>query len=156
MKKIACIVLFGIWASAAEAGCNDGDIRNRAELWQRLTQRSVDIVSMLAVGDPTVEGLIAPEAKFSLGAGDVGEPLGNGLAGAAAFSTSLNAASYQIEGWDSVPFPVENPCARHIARVTFYDATRQNGADVKLSFEQGRLIEADGWWRSYSYGTISR
>ena len=111
---------------------------------------------MLAVGDPTVEGLIAPEAKFSLGSGDVGEPLGSGLEGAAAFSASLNAASYQISGWDTVPFPVENPCAKHTARVTFYDAARRNGAIVDFIFEQGRLIEADGWWRSYSYGTISR
>ena len=97
--------------------------------------------------------LVAPSAKFSLGAGDVGRPLGTGVTGAQALARDMDANTYRFLGWDYMDGPA-NPCSAHKVAVEFVDSRNKRLSQVEFKFDAGRLVGAAGWSRSFETGRV--
>ena len=128
------------------------------ELRSALSLRAVEILNRAAAAksdaDPRLQQMLAPSATFSLGAGDVGQPLGSGVPGARALARLMKADSFRFLGWDYIPTPIENACAREKVDVEFIDTRNNRVYPVAFTFEGGRLINAEGWSRSFVTGPI--
>ena len=143
--------------TSGKAVCEVADARTIADLRQMLSRRAVEAVSLAAAqqGDESsLTNLIAPTATFSLGVGDVGRTLGTGADGARAMAREMNADSFRFLGWDYIPTPVPDPCARHQVDVEFVDSRRENLYPVTFTFYAGQIVAAEGWSRSYQTGPI--
>ncbi|MEO6215030.1 MAG: hypothetical protein ABIO86_03280 [Sphingomonas sp.] len=129
-----------------------------AELRSALSLRAVEIVNHAAAAksdaDPRLEQMLAPSATFSLGAGDVGRPLGTGIPGARALARLIKADRFRFLGWDYIPTPIESACAREKVDIEFIDTRNNDVYPVAFTFEGGRLISAEGWSRSFVTGPI--
>ena len=117
-------------------------------------QRSVEIVALAASGDEKkLAALVDSAATFSIGAGDVGRPLGTGVQGARAFVDDLKAASYAYNGWDYIP-QERNVCGPQDVEVQFVTSDGSQMANVTFHYDGGVLRSAAGWWRSLFSGPV--
>ena len=137
---------------AEPSGCGLPEITSSRELHQFLSLRAVEMVRQ-ANRDGELATLIAPSASFSLGAGDVGRPLGTGVDGARELARTMNADTYRFLGWDYMDMPA-NACASQEVEVEFIDSQGKNVSRVKFTFESGRVVSAAGWERSYESGRL--
>ena len=137
---------------AEPSGCGLPEITSSRELHQFLSLRAVEVVRR-ANRDGELATLIAPSASFSLGAGDVGRPLGTGVDGARELARTMNADTYRFLGWDYMDMPA-NACASQEVEVEFIDSQGKNVSRVKFTFESGRVVSAAGWERSYESGRL--
>lgn len=128
-------------------------ITGMAELDHFLELRAVEVVERAADQDAGLATLVAPSASFSLGAGDVGRPLGTGVDGARALTRTMNADSYRFLGWDYMDTPAD-PCAKLQVTVEFIDSRGKNVSHVEFTFEAGRVVAAAGWQRSFETGPL--
>ena len=128
------------------------------ELRSALSLRAVEIVNRAAAAkndtDPRLQQMLAPSATFSLGAGDVGRPVGSGVPGARALARLMKADRFRFLGWDYTPTPIESACAREKVDVEFIDTRNNRVYPVAFTFEGGRLISAAGWSRSFVTGPV--
>ena len=129
-----------------------------AELRSALSLRAVEIVNRAAAAksdtDPRLQQMLAPSATFSLGAGDVGRPLGTGVPGARALARLMKADRFRFLGWDYIPTPIESACAREKLDIEFIDTRNNRVYPIAFTFEGGRLISAAGWSRSFVTGSV--
>jgi len=143
---------------AAAGSCEFGEAKTIGELRSALSLRAVEIVNRAAAAksdaDPRLVQLVPPTAAFSLGGGDVGRPLGTGVAAARAFARLMKADRFRFLGWDYIPTPIENPCAREKVDVEFVDTRSEAVYPVTFTFEAGRLVSAEGWRRSFVTGPV--
>ena len=152
---LACValVLAAAPSFAEPSGCGLPEITSSRELHQFLSLRAVEVVRRAANRDGEIAALIAPSASFSLGAGDVGRPLGTGVDGAREFARTMNADTYRFLGWDYMDMPVD-ACSSQEVEVEFIDSQGKNVSRVKFTFESGRVVSAAGWERSYESGRL--
>ena len=140
--------------------CDLRDVKTIGELRTVLSERAVEAVNLAAgpagAAEARLAQLVTPAAPFSLGAGDVGRPLGTGAAGARAFARDMKADSYRFLGWDYMPTPIEDACAAQKVDIEFIDTTHRYVYPVTFSFEGGRIVNVGGWTRSYQTGPIAR
>lgn len=119
----------------------------------------MDIVNLAARSrnsvPETLKDMVDPAAEISLGAGDVGRPLGTGTTGLRALALEMNADSFRFLGWDYIPMPIDTPCGKHKAEVEFTDSRRKNVFPVTFEFEAGRMVGAKGWTRSFEAGEVA-
>jgi hypothetical protein len=141
-------------------GCEVRGVKTIGELQYVLSRRAVDAVNRAArpnsETDTGIQRLVAPSATFSLGSGDVGRPLGTGISGARALAREMKADTFRFFGWDYIPTPVEDACARQKVEVEFIDSRGKNVYPVTFTFEAGRIVTAAGWSRSYETGPVER
>ena len=132
--------------------------RTIAELRSALSLRAVEIVNRAAAAksdtDPRRRQMLTPSATFALGAGDVGQPLGTGIPGARALARLMKADRFRFLGWDYIPTPIEDACAREKVDIEFIDTRDNRVYPVAFTFEGGRLISAEGWSRTFATGPI--
>jgi len=140
-------------AFAMPAGCVMPDISRASELDHFLVLRAVDVVKRAASPDEGLAALVDPAANFSLGAGDVGRPLGKGLNGARALAREMSADTYRFLGWDYMDMPTD-PCSRQKVEVEFIDNQGKTVSRVEFTFEAGRVVSAEGWQRSFETGRL--
>lgn len=140
-------------AFAAPAQCDLSAITGSRELHQALGLRTVELVRRAAGTHGDLASLVDPSANFSLGAGDVGRPLGTGAAGARQLAELMNADTYRFLGWDYMDLPV-NACSRQKIEVEFIDSQAKALSRVEFDFEEGRVVGAAGWQRSFESGRI--
>ena len=138
---------------AAPSGCDLPEITGSRELHQFLSLRAVEVVKRAANQDDGLATLIAPSASFSLGAGDVGRPLGTGVDGARELARTMNADTYRFLGWDYMDMPAD-ACSKWKVEVEFIDSNGKNVSRVEFAFESGRVVSAVGWERSYEAGRL--
>lgn len=138
---------------AEPSGCGLPEITSSRELHQFLGLRAVEVVRGAANRDGELAALIAPSASFSLGAGDVGRPLGTGVDGAHELARTMNADTYRFLGWDYMDMPAD-ACSSQEVEVEFIDSQRKNVSRVKFAFKSGRVVSAVGWERSYETGRL--
>ncbi|WP_162375215.1 hypothetical protein [Pseudoxanthomonas sangjuensis] len=148
-----CLVLAAGPAFAMPSGCGLPEITSARELQQFLSLRAVEVIKRAANRDDGLTALIASSASFSLGAGDVGRPLGTGVAGARELARTMNADTYRFFGWDYMDMPAD-ACSRHKAVVEFIDSHAKNVSRMEFVFESGRVVSATGWERSYVSGRL--
>lgn len=145
-------------AHAAEVGsCDFEKVTSTRELNDLLGKRSVEIVALAGRKDqPSADRLaklVAPHSPFSLGASDVGRPLGKGVDGARALAATMKADEYGFAGWDFMDMPT-NGCGHQVAIVIFVNKREARRSEVKFSFDNGRLTSAEGWETSYNLGRL--
>ena len=128
---------------AEPSGCGLPEITSSRELHQLLSIRAVEVVRRAANRDGELAALIAPSASFSLGAGDVGRPLGTGVDGARELSRTMNADTYRFLGWDYMDMPAD-ACSSQEVEVEFIDSQGKNVSRVKFTVESGRVVSATG------------
>ena len=138
---------------AEPSRCGMPEITSARELHQFLSLRAVEVVRRAANRDDKLAALIAPSASFSLGAGDVGRPLGTGVDGARELAQTINADTYRFLGWDYMDMPA-NACSSQEVEVEFIDSQGKPVSRMKFTFESGRVVSATGWERSYESGRL--
>jgi hypothetical protein len=138
--------------------CDLGSVHSARDLHDLLSRRAVEIVGRAAdpswQSDERLAHWVAPSAAFGLGGGDVGHPLGKGIAGARALATEAKADTYRFLGWDYMDGPVD-ACADQQIDVEFIDTRDKWIAQVKFTFKAGRVVAADGWSRSFQSGPVA-
>ena len=145
-------------ASPAEPNCGIPSFKWGGELQRFLSQRAVEVVrraaSVQSGADPELDRLVAPTAALSLGVGDVGRPLGTGVAGARSLAKEMKADTYRFLGWDFIPSPVEDACGPQKVDIEFTDTASKRVYPVRFTFEGGRVAAAKGWTRSFDAGPM--
>lgn len=140
--------------ASSTTSCPLANIESQRELHEFLSLRAVEIVKLANSTDTErLAGLVAPSASFSLGAGDVGRPLGTGIHGAEALADTMGADTYRYLGWDYMDAPAD-PCSSQKVTVEFVDSERKRLAQVEFTFVDGRLANASGWERSFESGLL--
>jgi len=140
-------------AFARPAECGMPDISRASALGHFLILRAVDVVKRAGGPDEGLAALVAPDANFSLGGGDVGRPLGTGLNGARALARAMRADAYRFFGWNYMDMPAD-PCSRQKVEIEFIDNQGKHVSRVEFTFEAGRVVGAEGWQRSFETGRL--
>ena len=145
-------------ASPPSISCDEAKLGTIGELNAALSVKAVEIIRLSASGDgePRLTRLVDPTATFSVGAGDVGRPLGTYLTGARAMARDMNADTYRFRVWSSIPTPVEDACGTHSVEVEFIDTPHSYSYPVKFTFSRGILFDADGWRTLFATGPAGR
>lgn len=138
---------------AGPAQCDLSGITGSRELHQVLGLRTVELIRRAANANDDLAALVYPSATFSLGAGDVGRPLGTGVAGVRQLAELMNADTYRFLGWDYMDIPA-NACSRQKIEIEFIDSRSKALSRVEFDFEGGRVMNAAGWQRSFESGPI--
>ena len=136
--------------------CPLANIKNARALHDFLSLRAVQIVKLAAKtegGSSRLNGVIAPTASFSLGAGDVVVPLGTGAEGARALVARMNADTYRYLGWDYMDMPID-ACSSQKISVEFVDSVSKTVSKVEFTFDGGLLLKAAGWSDSFQTGPL--
>lgn len=166
MKTLGLVVVFvplllgasTAIASPASRACDVQHVKTVGELQTILSLRAVEIVnrgaSIRGGIDVRLQRMVAPSAIFSLGSGDVGRPLGVGVAGARALAKEMKADTFRFLGWDYIPTPVKDACASQKVDVEFTDTHGRRVYPITFTFKAGRLIAAAGWSRSFETGPV--
>ncbi len=159
---VAAISLASFSASHAappptSADCDVAGISSARRLDETLNRRAVDAVrrsmSRGWAKDAVLSHYVAAEAPVSLGAGDVGRPLGEGPAGMRTLAVQMRADGYRYLGWDYMDNRVQ-PCGSQKATVEFIDSADHTTSKLEFSFEQGRIVAVSGWLRSFVTGSL--
>ena len=141
--------------ASSSASCPLANIESQRELHGFLSMQAVKIVELAGRGDrERLAALVNSSASFSLGAGDVGRPLGTGVQGAKALAREMSADAYRYLGWDYMDGPAK-PCSSQKVTVEFLDSRNKSVSQVEFTFDGGRLANASGWSRSYESGPLN-
>ena len=124
-----------------------------SELHRVLSLRAVEAIKLAAKRSDRLAALVAPFARFNLGAGDVDRPLGTGVHGARKLARKIHADTYRFLGWDYMDMPAD-PCAQQKVEVEFIDTRGKRLTRVAFIFKAGRVVSANGWERSYETGRL--
>lgn len=156
---IACLLLPAPTSAAVEPGtCDLARISRSRELHDALSRRAVEIVDRAArrswQTDARLTDLVSPSAPFSLGAGDVGRPLGTGPSGARALAVVMNADTFRFAGWDYMDSAAD-ACAVQRIEVEFVDTAGKSSSRMAFTFRAGRIVAAEGWSRSIESGAVT-
>lgn len=136
---------------AESSACGLPEITGSRELHQFLSLRAVEVVKRAGNSDRRLATLVVPSANFDIGVGDVGRPLGTGVAGARELARTMKADTYRFLGWDYMDMPAD-ACSLQQVEVEFIDSQGKNVFRVKFIFEAGRVVSAVGWERSFEAG----
>lgn len=138
--------------------CDEANLRTIGDLDAALSSKAVEILRLSSAADAAsnLGKLVDPTATFSLGAGDVGRPLGTYFAGARAMSREMNADTFRFVLWSSIPTPVEDACASRTVEVEFINTPHSYSFPVKFTFNHGRLVKAEGWTALFKAGALRR
>lgn len=143
--------------SAAAETCDLSAISSARELHEALSRRAVEVVKRGSTfqwaTDARLALLVMPDASIDLGAGDVGRPLGRGVAGVRALAETMKADSFTFAGWDYMDGPAA-PCGAHKVTVEFVNASDHRKATVEFEFSAGRMKAAKGWQRTFETGSL--
>jgi hypothetical protein len=146
-------------AAAARAETCDLAGLSAAELQRTLSQRAVAVIDLAAQATPKaaarLTALVAPEARFMLGAGDVVEDMGTGPEGIRQMARLIYANLFIFPGWDYMDMPAERPCGEQKVIVEFLNNRAKTRCAISFTFTGGRVTQADGWRRSYTTGPMT-
>jgi hypothetical protein len=108
LALISCIAAVvtadGMPNSLAASACEIGSVTNARDLHEVLARRAVEAASIAAApagrAESRLREIVSPDAPFNLGTGDVGRPMGQGVAGFRVMMATLRADGYRFDGWD--------------------------------------------------------
>ena len=129
------------------------------DLQHLLSGRAVEIVQRASAPgwkkDAHLQALLAPNAEFGLGSGDVGRPMGSGVTGAHALASDMRADSFRYLAWSSIPMQVD-ACGEHKVTVDFVRTRASEFDSVEFTFRAGLLVSAKGWTHWFVSGPLDR
>ena len=157
---IACLIGSSPSAArAAPAPCDERDAKTYGELNERLSRKAVEVINRASARDGETDSrlraLVAPDAPFSTGGGDVRIVLDPGVAGARALARDMKADSFRFYGWGGIPMLIEDACGTHKVEVEFVNKAQDSAYPVTFTFRAGRIVEAAGWQRPLNSGPIA-
>ena len=127
------------------------------QVYDTLAHRAADAVERAGQAgwksDPALAGLVAPDATFGLGSGDVGIPLANGVAGVRAMAVAMQSNRYRFRALGGIPAPAQ-PCARQEVTVEFVNTVTHSSSTVTFTFMNGRIVRGAGWQGAFSAGPL--
>lgn len=142
---------------AQAQACTMPAARGIGAVYGELSRRAVEIVERGKANgwqhDVRLRALVAPDATFSLGSGDVGRPLGTGPAAAHALTADMKADSFRYLAWSAIPMEID-PCGEWSVKVEFIDSRNSALADMEFKFCGGALVSAEGWSQWYVAGQL--
>jgi hypothetical protein len=143
-------------AETASRPCDLSGIKDVRELETALQNRAIEAIKLAASGGETahLQQLVDLSAKFSSGGGDVGFPLGKGVAGIRALAKHMKADRYRTFDWGGMPYPISNTCGPQETSVEFTNISDRESFEVKFKFNAGRIVSAETWSRSFSTGDL--
>jgi hypothetical protein len=143
--------------SAHAQGCDLKALTTARAIHEALGHRAVKIVTLASGAASKMDGHLSAyvdqSASFDLGAGDVGRPLGSGVAGAHALALVMKADRFQFLGWDYMDGPAD-ACGKQAVTVDFIDTADGQISQVEFTFDQGRVVAAKGWQHSFKSGSL--
>jgi len=143
-------------ATAPPSGCDLVNISGALAVHEALSRRAIEIVAAAGATGPRAEALlerlIDPSASFDLIIGDVGSP-GTGVPGARAIAKSMKANEYRLLGWDYMDIPAD-PCGKQSIVVDFISSRDRLVSQVEFTFQQARLVTANGRLHSFTTGPL--
>ena len=148
---IAALLLLAAQTSAPP--CDLGSVQTARATHDALSRRAAKVVEWASADDRRMSAFVDPSARFDLGAGDVGRPLGQGVAGARALAASMKADQFRFLGWDYMDRPAD-ACSKQSITVEFIDTADRLVSRVEFAFDRGRVIEAKGWQHSFEGGSL--
>ncbi len=77
------------------------------------------------------------------------------MAGARRLAETMNADQFRFLVWDYMDRSTD-ACGKHTIKVDFISTTDRQVSQVDLTFQQARLIAAEGWQRSFESGALPR
>ncbi|MET0307722.1 MAG: hypothetical protein ABW023_03350 [Sphingomonas sp.] len=141
----------------AVSACPIAATKNIGELQALLSRRAVEIVERASApswkGDAQLRALLAPEAEFDLGSGDVGRPMGTGATGAHALAIHMQADAFRYLSWSGIPMETA-PCGEQKVQVEFIKTGASELASVEFIFRAGLLVSAKGWSQWFVGGSL--
>jgi hypothetical protein len=150
MRLTALIVAtFGLAASAANARqCENSGATTVRDVNLILHERAAEILARAKSdgwsSDPQLVSLIAPDAEFNLGSGDVSSRIVAGPASMHRFAVIADADGYRYRPWSGPNYPA-NLCGEHKLKIEFYNSVSHLSSDIEFVFIDGRLTAASGW-----------
>ena len=143
--------------AASALSCDLTPAPSARVLHDALSLRAIEIMGTAEQAGPKakayLERRVDPTAAFSLGIGDVARPLGMGIFGAKALASIMNADQYRFLGWDYMDFPAD-ACGKQSVAIEFTSSQSHHLSAVEFTFDQGRVIAASGWERSFESGAF--
>lgn len=144
-------------AQSSGPSCDLAAINTARAVHEMLGRRAVEVVSAALGTGSMVEArlhrLVDQSANFSLGAGDVGRQLGTGIVGARSLAVTMKADQFRFLGWDYMDGPADG-CSKQSITVEFVSSGDRLISQVEFSFDQGRVIAAKSWQRSFESGSV--
>lgn len=138
--------------------CDLVEVRSSAKLRETLGRRAVEVVKRASQPgyrrDVRLSQLIEPSAKFGLGAGDVGRPLGDGLEGIRSLAIEMRPTSYRFDHWNYMDLATDG-CGTQKVSVDFIDGPGKTRSRVEFTFRDGRMVSGMGWTGSIETGLLS-
>lgn len=151
---IAALLLLAAAHISAPA-CDLRSVQTARATHDALGRRAAMIVARASSADDMrMSAFVDPSASFDLGAGDVGRPLGQGVAGVRALAAMMKADQFRFLGWDYMDSPAD-ACGKRSITVEFIDTTDRLVSQVEFAFDRGRVVKAKGWQRSFEAGSLS-
>jgi hypothetical protein len=154
---LAITAAAGTASAAGAPACEVAAVTSSAKLQELLSKRAVEVVKRAAApgwsSDRRLVELVAGDAPASLGAGDVGRPFGVGPPAVHAMAAAMHADTYRFLRWDFMDGRAD-PCGEQKVSVEFSATATQDVSKVEFTFRNGRVINASGWQRSYSAGSL--
>jgi len=153
------IVLVALLTGAMPAGdsCGIPDAKYAGQVYDALAHRAADAVERAGqtgwTSDPVLSALVAPDAGFNTGSGDVGVPLANGPAGLRALALGMSANRYRFRALGGIPGPAQ-PCAEQKVELEFVNTRARTSTTVTFTFVRGRIVRGAGWQGAYSAGPL--
>lgn len=145
-------------SAAAATSCDLRAATTASAVHEALGRRAIEIVRLASATDPAADHQLATyvdqAASFDLGAGDVGRPVGSGLAGARALAATMKADQFRFLGWDYMDSP-SDACGKQSVSVDFIDTAGGEISQVEFTFNLGKLVSAKGWQRSFEIGSLA-
>jgi len=65
----------------------------------------------------------------------------------------MNADTYRFLGWDYMDSPIDG-CSKQKIEVEFIDNQDKSVSLMEFDFEDGRVVNATGWQRSFEAGSV--
>jgi hypothetical protein len=144
-------------AQSSPSGCDLAAIKTARALHEGLAHRAVEIVAAASAtssaANARLQRFVDQSARFSLGAGDVGRPLGMGTIGARSLAVTMKADQYRFLGWDFMDGPAD-ACGKQTIRGEFVNSIDRLVSQVEFTFDRGQVIAAKGWQQTFESGTL--
>lgn len=154
LSLVLALMAAPVMAHAADQpSCDLDHLKGAEEIYDALVHRSVEIVVRAGApawkNDARLARLVAPEAPFSVGAGDVGRPFGRGVEGAHAMAATIKADRY---GFQTPWFETTDGygCIDRKVALEFINTPGGSRSKVEFFYQFGKLIEAKGWEDRYT------
>jgi len=143
-------------AAASISHCDLASIKGGRAVHDILSRRAVEIMAAAATmgpeSDKLLDALVEEDASLTVVVGDVGLP-GVGKMGARSLAKRIGPDEFRSLGWDYMDIPFD-ACRKQTVTVDFIANRDHRISRLSFTFENARLVAAEGWQHSFVSGAF--